>query len=165
MNCFLLNESVPAECRKQSRARDKFWPLASCFFQVVFHPLMYLNGIPRGCSPLPPKETTPPVSHADTHADVSGVFSAKHRQDDIAPTSHVACCFSGLLCFLREPRPSATAPRNQGLCLRILQSGREKRVIDAHFRTRAEVCVCCWGCGYRWLEVRWVLAGVDWWRW
>lgn len=143
MNCFLLNESVPAECRKQSRARDKFWPLASCFFQVVFHPLMYLNGIPRGCSPLPPKETTPPVSHADTHADVSGVFSAKHRQDDIAPTSHVACCFSGLLCFLREPRPSATAPRNQGLCLRILQSGREKRVIDAHFRTRAEVCVCC----------------------
>lgn len=138
MNCFLLNESVPAECRKPSCTRDKFWPLASCFFQVVFHHLMYLNGIWRGCSVLPPGETAPPVSHAHT-LDVS----AKHSQDYFAPTSHVAYSFSGLLRFLRVPRPSATALRGQGMCLRILQSEREKRVTDALSKQEQQVCVFC----------------------
>ncbi|CAD7688944.1 unnamed protein product [Nyctereutes procyonoides] len=91
---------------KQSCARDEFWPLASCFFQVVFHPLMYLNGIQRGCPLLPPKE----LLHTDRIA---------------APTSHIAYSFSSLLRFLRVPQPSAVALRNQGMCLGILQNGRE----------------------------------------
>lgn len=45
------------------------------FLQVVFHPLMYLNGILRGGSPLPPRETAPPVSHADRHSPKSWAFS------------------------------------------------------------------------------------------
>lgn len=123
--------------QKQSCARDKFWPLASCFFQVAFHPLMYLHGIWGGCSLLPPKETTPPMSHVDTHSNVSGIFLSKYRQDRIAPASHVTYSFSSLLHFLRVPWPSATALENQGMCLGILQRRREKLVIDAHFRTRA----------------------------
>lgn len=74
INCFRLNASVPIWLSAQAVVCPG---ISSGFqlLQVVFHPLTYLNGILRGGSRLPPRETAPPVSHADRHTPTSWAFS------------------------------------------------------------------------------------------
>lgn len=130
---------------------------AFLLLQVAFHPLMYLNGIWKGGSPLPSKETAPPVTHAYRHTPQSqGVFPSKHQQGCTAPVSHVAYSVTEKAA---DCPARATALRNQGMCLKTIQNRREKWVIDALYPVRTTgVCVYRMG---GWLEVCWVRGGVD----
>lgn len=96
------------------------WVLAFAFqlLQVVFHPLMYLNGIWRGCSLLPPRETDPPVSHAGRRSS-GWAFALLSRQACIAPASRVAYSISSLLLYPRQGCQLCLVPQPQGTKARV----------------------------------------------
>ena len=122
INCFLLDDLYPFGSVTSSRVPwDKFWPPAS---SSGIPPLNVPKWNSERRLPLPPRETAPPVSHADRHSPKSWAFSllssrlVLHQHPVLLQRQHPVS-------QTRLPTPpAATALRNQGLGLRMQQSGR-----------------------------------------